>query len=604
MSEIYVPLVPDEMTWEKDVNYVFLDESFLTKKKHNYQYYVISHNDVTCPVYEDIVNLRIKIGKILTEEFNKYHGENMPEWYWNNIIHCWLHEFIFNVFDKHARVNWIVKNYDSYKFQFVDRIRRSYNDYEEYLEDSYKGDDSFIDLYSDIIMYANINTLHKIPYNYNKRNVEYNNTTFINKVVMALKNSRNLKNFVSRCFTKLQDRYYKCIHKNQVKILMLETDWQLETRNKIAQKAHGSIVFDSIKFDLIGSQSLDLNFRKRLKNRLMNELANGKTNEKCLASLLAMYIPCCYIENYKKIISQIPNEVYKAKVIFSVTGFLHFPIMLSGMRAKAMNGTKIITMQHGGNYGIQKYVGWYEREWSDIYYIWGMAQMDPDDNSIAEIRLGPSGKFKEHKRVLSSKYLTNTILIGGAAVIKHETSLSISRKISCEDYIKRQMEIIDNIAPAYRLNIVLRNHDNECGWNINETMKNKFSEISISEKKGQYSFIDELKQCKLYIVDHMYTTWIEALFINKPFIIVMNDDEYVFNEKEKKFINKMKRVGVIINTNELSYINNIIDNVDAWWDDAERKHVIKEIRERYLGISLMSEDSLIDWWLQELIQQV
>ena len=93
MSEIYIPLVPDEMTWEKDVNYVFLDESFLTKKKHNYQYYVISHNDVTCPVYEDIVNLRIKIGKILTEEFNKYHGENMPEWYWNNIIHCWLHEF-------------------------------------------------------------------------------------------------------------------------------------------------------------------------------------------------------------------------------------------------------------------------------------------------------------------------------------------------------------------------------------------------------------------------------------------------------------------------------------------------------------------------------
>lgn len=602
----YVPLVDDITKWKRNCKYIFWDESFLQDKDEeflsNADYEVLEASKINAIARECITEHRLKIGEVLSQELNKYHGENFPQWYWDNILQMWLNDYIYTVLEKCSKIEYIQER--DCIFQVLNYGNRNvYSDVDSFMNDSYKRDNNFQQIFSDLLDLYDVKHIERLDITPQKFTIEYNNTSFLKKISIAFRNSKNMVNFLKRACVKLYGNINSYIHKNDARILMYETDWQLETRNELTKKSNNKIMFCDMKIAYQDNCRVDGDFRDYVANKLIERIKPQNDGVAFMLRLLPQYIPFCYIEDYKNIVSQISPIFFSKdiKAIFSVTGLLHFPMVLTAMRAKAMNGTKIMAMQHGGNYGIQKYIGWFEREVADVYYTWGNYEMDEDDLSIADIRVAPSGKFKEHKKV--RKNPNGHVLFGGTCIERHPNMAEAMSGIRGMKYIDRQIKILKMLNPDILKNITIRNHNNECGWHINDRICQIFPDINFASSYGQYGFIEDLKQCSLYLVDHMYTTWIEALLINKPFIIVMDVNAYVCNKAELPYIKKMIGAGIIRDIDSVGEINDICSDIDSWWNEPERQAVVKIIRDRYLTLSGMSEDKMVEWWLKELMAQ-
>ena len=115
------------------------------------------------------------------------------------------------------------------------------------------------------------------------------------------------------------------------------------------------------------------------------------------------------------------------------------------------------------------------------------------------------------------------------------------------------------------------------------------------------SFAEALMGCKLMICDHLSTTWREALYLNKPFIILLDRETWSFREEALESVRLMESVGIILYDGEeaATLLNRIHDDVPGWWNEPERQAVIKRIRKNYL----FEVEDMDGWWMRELLRQ-
>ena len=141
---------------------------------------------------------------------------------------------------------------------------------------------------------------------------------------------------------------------------------------------------------------------------------------------------------------------------------------------------------------------------------------------------------------------------------------------------------------------------------MGEKVKEAFPMIKLSSIL-ESDFSELLVEASFIIVDHIGTVWIEALFCNKPMIMMLLDDTYSiadleFIEKEKEFFDMLETVGIVFYAVEEAALqmNRIMQQgINEWWLDEKRQEVVKLVRERWA----MEVDNIDDWWYQELMVQ-
>jgi len=103
-------------------------------------------------------------------------------------------------------------------------------------------------------------------------------------------------------------------------------------------------------------------------------------------------------------------------------------------------------------------------------------------------------------------------------------------------------------------------HGNERAWNYSEIIKSNYPDIVFDNIKKPFS--QSLFSCQLYVSDHLSTTWLESLVLNKPTILFW-DDIYALNIHTKKYFKKLREVDILHDTPESAAktINNIYGNV-------------------------------------------
>src|SRR5207249_1139558 len=87
------------------------------------------------------------------------------------------------------------------------------------------------------------------------------------------------------------------------------------------------------------------------------------------------------------------------------------------------------------------------------------------------------------------------------------------------DYILWQSRFAKTLLPEIRTEVRLRPH-REDDWNIIQRMKDGFPDVKI--ETWDISFQESLANCRLYVCDHLSTTFAEALAANKPTILFWN----------------------------------------------------------------------------------
>jgi putative transferase (TIGR04331 family) len=226
------------------------------------------------------------------------------------------------------------------------------------------------------------------------------------------------------------------------------------------------------------------------------------------------------------------------------------------------NGSKLFIAQHGGSYGIAKYLSShkYEVSISDNFLSWGWVnKIDP------KIMRAPAMKL------VSLKPFT-PINIGYCLLVTaslprrsyHLGSWPIATQL--ENYIQDQFDFVENLSDVVRQSLAVRLFPYDFGWEHALRWKDYNSEIKllpVSKDLNSY-----LGNTKLYISTYNATTFLEAFKSNIPTVIFWDPNFWEINEEAQYYFKYLAEAKIFFDNPKKAaeHVNNI-------WSKIGRAHV-------------------------------
>ena len=516
-----------------------------------------------------IESLYEKVLNILASELNHTHNKNYDLKAWRIILGPWLMPYLSATYDRYLHIEKAKKNFP--KFKTILLSENSYIipidtiDFRRRIE----GDVYNLQLYSKIFKELGMKFPEKEIYQSNNLFLSY----FFKSKIIYLINYLSLMTF--RCITFFSKKSGILV---QSSYFPKKIDFYLTICNL------GKLVF----YYQAPLNSLHFPIKSSLTKKRLTRVNIGKSEyEIILSKIIFSDIPLSFLENFEYI-ENTSKKIYPSNIgaIFSSIAW-YFDENFKQYSAYKYSSKNFLLFgsQHGGNYGStfnSQYITKHELEICDRYYSWGWTNIKYKEKIIP---------FYANKIVgITKKNIENKhgILWVGTHQSRFLYDFSIL-PINFVDYLKRQEIFLNNISDRCLLNIKYRAHFSDGGWGISSRLKKVNSKLQFSNLK--VSFHEALKNCRIYVVDHLSTTFLEALSLNKPTIIFTSDD---IIESAKPFYQLLRDVGILFESPEEAAIqlNIVYDNADTWWLDKKRQKNIKIFTGQF---SKNSEHSFSGW---------
>ncbi|MBQ3799223.1 MAG: hypothetical protein II837_02900 [Treponema sp.] len=88
------------------------------------------------------------------------------------------------------------------------------------------------------------------------------------------------------------------------------------------------------------------------------------------------------------------------------------------------------------------------------------------------------------------------------------------------------------MADTLRTELVFRKYQAEYTWDISARLRDTFPDLRM--KDWSVSIIERMYESRLFVVNHLSTTWIEALSLGISTVMVFDSDNYVLTDEAKK----------------------------------------------------------------------
>ena len=296
----------------------------------------------------------------------------------------------------------------------------------------------------------------------------------------------------------------------------------------------------------------DLNNRKRLYDILKQ---NNKTYEEFFTKFFIYCLPSAYIEDFNNLknnskIVQLPK---KSKIIFSANLFSIY----DELKFKISNSNlKIITAQHGSNYGTSSYRmnPRVEEKNSDNFFTWGWHRRK---NNITGFN------FIKNDLKLTTSHNNISLILGPQSAITYYDETA-----SYFNYINKNSDFLNKLNKDIYKKIIIRPHRNE--FNLLDEKKfwqDEHPNIKIDNPKNRLEKI--LNESYLTIFTYEATSFFQSLNIKKPCIYInfaklqniSSDYRYIYErliEANILFIDEIKAI---------NHINIVYDKkkLHQWW---------------------------------------
>jgi len=371
------------------------------------------------------------------------------------------------------------------------------------------------------------------------------------------------------------------------------------TASYLPTKTIIKLIFKSFGRIIFFRDFTPINYEKQYDNK-SREIFSGLNfgddlYSNCLSYLLQTEIPKCFMESFDNI-SNIVKEKYPQNpglIVSSTAWYVNEPFKLWAAN-HSENGVHLVGLQHGGaDYGASKNFIFrdYEISTLDYYFSWGWK----DSKCEAKIIPLPANKLIE-KKIFVSTGLETDILWGMTIMPRY---LTFFPRITSyfKKYQSFQIKFLNKLDPYCIQNLKIRRHYQDHGWEIQSRLTDISPKLRFDSL--EVPFINSLKNCKLYVCDHLATTLLEAIGLNKPTILFWDKDISQLKEEYKHYFDSLEAVGVLHYSPESAAItvNNIHNNVDLWWNEKERQKAICLFKNKFVQMSSNS----VDVWHSELI---
>lgn len=551
-----------EQTWAEDRPVLFLGEwcRRYSRKSHWSSMKAIvqqHHWDDREKFYADYIYLNHLYERVLeglSVKLNQIHGVDFSLRYWRILVGPWLASFIHIVFDRWTSIKNAVNGYDiTGTIAIHQQLALVPNDMNEFIS-LFLGDEWNHFIYTEIL-----SEIGNLPITFINTKVNFlNNKPVKNKKRISgllIQISSRIANF----FVRNDDAFISSTYLTKYDEALLHL--------RLLQ-------FPQFGLKLTPSIS-NLDFQQR----------DWRASVKCkndfevfLLSIIPKQIPKVYIEGYKELLIKTESTPWPKlpKLIYTANILWHDEVSMLYTAEKVEQGTRLIYGQHGGGYGTAKFHFAEEHEVaiSDRYLTWGW-------NSPKLKKIVPIGAFKAPNKISRKFNRKTTLLCISLGIPRYTFRLCAESAINYQSYIDRNFAFVSQLKDDVLSEFLLRLAPEDYGQDTFLRWNQRFPALKID--RGGKKIKSLMSDARIVVQTYNQTGLLESLALGIPSVLFCELNVTPLRETATPFYAELKRVGILHESSESAalHVNNVWNDVDAWWGSDEVQSVVASFKKQY-----------------------
>jgi putative transferase (TIGR04331 family) len=307
-----------------------------------------------------------------------------------------------------------------------------------------------------------------------------------------------------------------------------------------------------------GSEALDAPLRARI-GELLSTIEGGDL-VRLAAAGAARDLPMCFVEDFaawrecgSKTFGRAPKVVFTSNAWYWDEAFKHWAAQA------AEDGALLAGHAHGGNYGSMLLLPDedHEVEITDFYGSWGWTR--PGDASVVPM---PATKLMG-RRTLGADERKQGLLFVISTSWRYLLQFPDTPQLFAR-YLEDQALFIRSLPPELLDDVLLRAKV-DLGWHLTEKLfaaAGRPLRVDLSD-----SFQDSLRRCRLYVCDHLATTFIEALAQDKPTVLFWDPSNVALRPDAEPYYAELHSAGILHHDPQSAaeHVAAVYGGVEEWW---------------------------------------
>ena len=327
---------------------------------------------------------------------------------------------------------------------------------------------------------------------------------------------------------------------------------------------------------IMNNNNINLKLRKKIFNLKSNSKFTNFLNKQLIYNF-----PKSFLENLKENIVFLNKLSLPKNPKFVLTSLdHHFNDIFNLYTAiKRENGSFYYVFQHGGSYGLaDNFIAEkLDVKISDKFFTWGWK-----DKSKKIISYYFQKYNTKKSNIFSSKNKFG-IVIPTTEFKLEPGDIAGGRPRHCnqvKDYINNINEIILNLNKEIKKDVTIKYLETRNVSYVRDAIRKKHSIVNFMNSKKNTYFHNFL----ISIETLNSTGFLEAMFLNRPVLLLLDQGYSPIRPSGKKIINKLKTVDIAhISTESLSSFLNInYYNIEKWWNSKKVQRMRKLFCKNYL----------------------
>lgn len=559
-EEVFLATTALEEFWDTTKPMVFLGEWCCLYARRTYWKQIDSkllsspynQTDAIEDSYCRINQLYERVLPLLGSALNSIHGQNHDSRYWRILIGPWLQSYLLVVYDRYVHIKHALDLYPQCttiglsENSFVvpaDTLDYSCN----LLEDTYN-----LQLFTRI--------LKALGRDFPCKETEVARNPLYAKL-LGDSWKRKVLGSVMGVYAKVSAKLFKSV-------LLRNSYFPKTVEFELLGRNLGRLLLGWSK--LVPCPRFDNDIERRSKLRIIDIGTNEF--ERCVSEMLYLDMPQCYIEGYDAV-GKVARKNYpnRTNAVFSANAWYYDEHFKLWAAQSAEDGAMLLGIQHGGIYGALGVMPSEDHETSivDCYYTWGWNRAA----CRAKVIPIPASKLMG-KEIIGADNGKAGVLWVATSVPRYADIFQLFYPQYFSEYLVWQKQFAKALPQDILSVIRFRPHYQSYSWGIVERLLEFIPNIRI--ESWEVDFQSSLNDCRLYVCDHLSTTFTEALASNKPTILFWNPAINKLRPEAQPHFDLLKKVGILFETPEAaaSAVASVYKDVETWWNAPERQMAV------------------------------
>lgn len=310
--------------------------------------------------------------------------------------------------------------------------------------------------------------------------------------------------------------------------------------------------------------------------------------EKVVQILLPYYIPTSFVECFETLSEKAKGYgSYPRAIILSTEMYSRYEAFMIWVARSEAAGTKICTVQHGGDYGLHRRC---ETVFTEInpyhkFYSWGWSWGQFKTSASAIIKPMPAPHLMSQSKFKYKKVETQRLVYVTTARRKYTRRFmgTVAHVYNNDRYVENQLQFYRNLSTVAQKNLEVRLYKNDYSGFARKMWLAENPSINFDREP---SFSLSIANSNCVLIDHLSTTWLEAINLDRPTIIFIDPSDYDFTDEVKDIISELQRACILHFTpvSAAAHLSEVHSSTNSWWRSKAVQSALEEIKSSMISM--------------------